>query len=61
MDISTISSVVSEVQRSSLADSVGLIMLSKVKDQTEEQGRQMVQMMERSVQPHLGGTIDIRL
>ncbi|RKN74225.1 putative motility protein [Paenibacillus ginsengarvi] len=40
---------------------VGIAMLGKAKESAELQGAQMVQMLQASVQPHLGGNLDIRV
>jgi hypothetical protein len=43
-----------------LHQSVGINLLSMAKNQTVQEGQDLVQMMERSVQPNLGGSIDIK-
>ncbi|WP_127580103.1 YjfB family protein [Paenibacillus koleovorans] len=60
MTIQSLSSAFSQYQASSLPAAVGIMMLDKVKVMTEMQGAQMAQMLQQSVQPHLGGNIDIR-
>ncbi|MZQ83996.1 putative motility protein [Paenibacillus sp. 5J-6] len=57
MDIPAISM---SVAQSGLAQAVQLRVLSMAKDQSTQQGQQMVQMMQQSVQPNLGGNLDIR-
>lgn len=47
------------VAQSSLAQAVQIRVLSMAKDQSTQQAQQMVQMMQQSVQPHLGGNLDI--
>lgn len=49
----------SAVGTASLAYAVGTEMLSQSLDLTREMGASMIQMMERSVTPELGGTIDL--
>ncbi|TMV45838.1 putative motility protein [Paenibacillus mesophilus] len=50
----------SQFSKSDLPLAVGIQMLSKVKEAAEVQGAQMAQMLQQSVQPHLGGSLDIR-
>uniref|UniRef100_A0AAE9IAY2 YjfB family protein n=1 Tax=Paenibacillus polymyxa TaxID=1406 RepID=A0AAE9IAY2_PAEPO len=52
MDIAALSTGMSQA---SLAQAVSVKVLSMAKDQAGEQGQALVQMMEKSVQPHLGG------
>lgn len=49
----------SSVSSASLAYAVGTEILSQSLDMTQEMGASMVQMMERSVTPELGGNIDL--
>ena len=49
----------SSVSQGSLAYAVGTAVLGQSLDLTQEMGASMVQMMERSVTPELGGSIDI--
>lgn len=49
----------SSVSSASLAYAVGTEILSQSIDMTEVMGASMIQMMERSVTPELGGNIDI--
>lgn len=49
----------SSASSASLAYAVGTEILSQSLDMTQELGASMVQMMERSVTPELGGNIDI--
>ncbi|MGQ3478446.1 YjfB family protein [Paenibacillus sp. TY11] len=57
MDIAALSTGMSQV---SLAQAVSVKVLGMAKDQAGEQGQALIQMMEKSVQPHLGGQLDIR-
>ena len=52
---------VSSVSQGSLAYAVGTSVLGQSLDLTQAMGASMVQMMERSVTPELGGSIDIYL
>lgn len=49
----------SSVSTASLAYAVGTELLSQSLDSTEVMGQAMIQMMERSVTPELGGNIDM--
>lgn len=49
----------SSVSTASLAYAVGTEMLSQSLDMTQIMGASMIQMMERSVTPELGGNIDL--
>ncbi len=49
----------SSVSQSSLAYAVGTAVLSQSLDLTQEMGASMIQMLEHSVTPALGGTIDL--
>ena len=58
LDISSYSAINSQNQ---VTQDVGTAMLKKAMDMQEIQGNQLVQMMEQSVNPGLGRTIDIRV
>ncbi|MCD9023695.1 YjfB family protein [Cohnella silvisoli] len=45
----------------SLQQQVGIAVLAKSLDFTEQQGAQMAQLLQQSVQPHLGGKLDIKV
>lgn len=49
----------SSVSQGSLAYAVGTAVLSQSLDLTREMGASMIQMMEHSVTPALGGNIDL--
>ncbi|MDF2724477.1 MAG: putative motility protein [Paenibacillus sp.] len=55
----TLDAAFSQFAKSDLPAAVGIMMLSKVKQTAEVQGAQIAQMLQ-SVQPHLGGKLDIR-
>ncbi|SFE51353.1 Putative motility protein [Paenibacillus catalpae] len=57
MDIPALSVSMSH---SKLMNDVGISVLKMAKDHTTQQSQQLVQMMMQSVQPHLGGHIDLR-
>lgn len=58
MDIASLSTALSMTQ---VNNDVGTIMLSKQLDTMENMGDSMIKLMEQSVNPHLGGNIDISL
>ena len=58
MDIAALSVISSQEQ---LMLDVSTAMLAKSLDTFETTGANMVQMMEQSVAPHIGGNIDIRI
>ncbi|MFF2909754.1 YjfB family protein [Paenibacillus sp. NPDC057934] len=58
MDIAALSTSMGQV---SLAQAVGIQVLSIAKDQAEIQSQNLVQMLEQSVHPNLGKTLDIRV
>lgn len=58
MDIAALSTGMSQA---GLAQAVSMKVVAMAKDQATEQGQAMIQMMEKSVQPHLGGQLDIRV
>jgi len=61
MDVSGISSSAISYKQAQLGMQVSLAVLGKAKDTMEQQGQQLVQMLQQSVQPHLGGNVDIRV
>lgn len=61
MDISSIANGVSSAASGSLKEQVGVALLAKSLDVMKQQGAQIVQLMEQSVQPHLGQSIDIKV
>ncbi len=56
MDIPAMSMALANVDTLS---NVGIKMLSKTLDMAEENGAQMIKMMERSVNPSVGGNFDV--
>lgn len=58
MDIGALSTALSQ---SSLKQAVGISVLKMAKEQTATEGQALVKMMEQSVNPNLGGTIDIKV
>ncbi|MFC5451386.1 YjfB family protein [Paenibacillus aestuarii] len=58
MDIAALSV---SMNQGSLGTQVGISVLKMQKDQAEQQGQALTQMMERSVQPNVGGNFDIRV
>ena len=67
MDIAAVSSALSAVQSygafstGSLSQAVSVKMLDNVMELNETMNSQMVSMMEQSVNPNVGGNIDIRV
>ncbi len=62
MDISSINSALGTVEAYSATSTmgqVGLAMLDKSLEQNDEMNQSMIQMMERSVNPAIGGNFDI--
>ncbi|MFC0211711.1 YjfB family protein [Paenibacillus chartarius] len=57
MDVAALSISLSQ---SALSQNVGIRLLQMAKEQSQLQASSVVQMLERSVQPHLGGQLDIR-
>ncbi|MGO4500756.1 YjfB family protein [Paenibacillus sp. 2RAB27] len=45
--------------QNNLSQAVGISVLKMAKEQMAEQGQQVVQLIKRSVQPNLGGNLDI--
>lgn len=58
MDIAALSTGMSQA---SLAQAASIKVAVLAKDQANEQGQALIQMMEKSAQPHLGGQLDIRV
>ncbi|GLX66578.1 YjfB family protein [Paenibacillus glycanilyticus] len=58
MDIPALSVAMSH---SKLKIDVGISVLKMAQDHAAQQSQQMVQMMAQSVQPHLGGTLDLKV
>jgi hypothetical protein len=56
MDIPAMSMALAQ---NNLSQAVSISVFKMAKDHSTEQAQQMVQMMERSVQPNLGGNLDI--
>lgn len=67
MDIAAVSSALSVVNSygvyatGSLAQTVSVEMLDQTMEMNEAMNSQLIQLMEQSVTPHLGGNIDIRV
>lgn len=62
MDISSINSALGTVEAYSATSTmgqVGLAMLDKSLEQNDEMNQSMIQMMERSVNPAIGGNFDM--
>ena len=67
MDIAAVSSALSAVQSygpyatGSVAQAVSVEMLDQAMEMNEAMNSQLISMMEQSVNPNLGGNIDIRV
>ena len=67
MDIAAVSSALSAVQSygaystGSLAQAVSIKMLDNTMEMSEAMNAQLVSMMEQSVNPNVGGNLDIRI
>jgi hypothetical protein len=59
--MSSIGSIRLSVPSNLVQDDIGMAVLSKSKDQAVQQGQQLVQMLQQSVQPNLGGQLDIKV
>ncbi|GIO85192.1 hypothetical protein J25TS5_21240 [Paenibacillus faecis] len=58
MDIGALSTALSQ---SSLKQAVGISVLKMAKEQSVTEGQALIKMMEQSVNPNLGGNIDIKV
>jgi hypothetical protein len=58
MDIPAMSVALSQ---SNLSQAVGVSVFKIAKDESIQQGQELVQMMQQSVQPNLGSMLDIRV
>ena len=67
MDISVVSSALSALTSygpyvtGSLGQAVSIKMLDQTMEMTEAMNAQLVQMMEQSVTPHIGGNLDLKI
>ena len=68
MEISIVSSALSAVNSygpsasiGSVAEAVSIKMLDQTMEMSEAMNSQLVSMMEQSVNPHIGGNIDMRI
>jgi len=58
MNISTLSTV---MKQNSLSQAVGIRLLKMSNDQATQNGQNIVKIMEQSVQPNLGGNLDLKV
>ena len=58
MDIAALSMALSQMN---VRQEAGISVMKKSMDQAEMSEDNMVKMLEQSVQPHIGGTVDLRL
>lgn len=61
MNISSVGSIGLSVTDIDSMNMIDISMLKKSLDTVEQNGSMIIQMMEQSVNPNLGGNIDIRL
>ena len=54
-----IASLSTSLSMANVQNDFGVLMLSKQLDTVEDMGDSMIKLMEQSVNPHLGGNIDI--
>jgi hypothetical protein len=62
MDITGVGAAINAAYNTSVNSrntQIGIAMLGKSLDTTEQMGGQMIKMMENSVTPYLGGNIDV--
>lgn len=58
MNIAALSTV---MKQNSLSQAVGISLLKMANDQATQQGQDLAKMMAQSVQPHVGGNLDIKI
>ncbi|WP_082130116.1 YjfB family protein [Aneurinibacillus tyrosinisolvens] len=56
-----IAAVATNLKAISIGSQVGIAVTKKVMDSQKADGEQMIQLLERSVSPNLGGNIDTRI
>lgn len=61
MDVNAITAVSSPLSQSSLSLKVGVAVTKLAMDSATESSQALVSMMERSVNPGIGGNIDVRV
>lgn len=61
MNISSLGSTNISVSDTNQMNAIDIAMLKKSLDSVESNGDMITQMMERSINPNIGGNIDIRL
>ncbi|SEB56085.1 putative motility protein [Paenibacillus sp. GP183] len=61
MQIGGLNAALTAANDSGLAQAVGIAVLSKTLDLSQQQGQQLVQMMSQSVQPNLVKHVDLRI
>lgn len=57
MDIAALSMVLSQAN---VRQEATMSVMKKTMDQAESNGQSLVKMLEQSVQPHIGGSVDIK-
>lgn len=61
MEIGSLDFTLSAITQNTISPDIGVALLSKQLDSAEVMGDEMVKMMEMSVNPAIGGNIDISL
>jgi len=61
MDVNAITAVSTPLSQSSLGLKVGVAVTKLAMDSVEQSSQSLVNMMERSVNPNVGGNIDVRV
>lgn len=57
MDIASVST---QLSAAALGQAVSIAVLKNTKNEVQQQGQELVQMLQQSVTPHLGRNLDIR-
>jgi len=61
MDTMDIAALTTLSKQSSLSQAVSIGVLKMAQDNSVRQSQEFIRMMELSVRPHVGGTIDVRV
>jgi hypothetical protein len=56
-----IAALASNLKAASLSNAISMAVTKKVMDVQKDAGAQMVELLEKSVQPHLGNSIDMKV
>jgi hypothetical protein len=61
MDALSGSAAFSNYQQLALGEQAGILLFKKAQEMEAQQGQQLIQQLEQSVQPHLGQNINMRV